>query len=359
MNKHRVRFSLAVIQTACFLVAQPCLSETLRVTEQHALDNYYGVTQALRPGRDSVLFLSTDGLYLQGSSEQGWKRLIDCTSEFEQVPFSVCQNDRLTRLIYPEGMWRHAATGGYEILIYEGFCNRLYRLRESNDSTFFLTKCDQRKGDDQFGVTSVQDGTILSTLWGNDTKEKIVIQRIDGGHYRRRFRCSENLVRWRDSVDLDHSSLGIPAINPVDSALWLAIDGYPYVYVIDLDGELRDSVPITNPDYKQPQPIRSRMKSDAVVDEWFAQWTPIWFFSYVPPGYFIMQYKIGTDTCAGRQQNKFATIVWNTNKRIIPLSVDPHWHIAGVQDDGRIIFVAPEADSSGCKETIIVTRIEP
>lgn len=359
MNKDRIQFLSALMLAVCFSVVQPCQGETLRMIEQHMLDKYYGVTRALRAGEDTVLFLSTDGLYVQGSSEQEWHKLLDCVSEDEQVPFSICDSELLNRLIHPSGLWQCTFGDRNEILIYEGFCNRLYRLCQASDGISFLTKCDKRKGDDLFGETNVQGGTILSVLWGNDTKEKIVIQRINGGDYRRLFRCSENLVHWRDSVDLNHSALGIPAINSKDSTLWLAIDGYPYVYLIDMAGELRDSVPITNADFRRPPRPISRIGSDAVVREWFSHWTPIIFFSYVSPGYFILQYKIGADTCTAEKRNKFTTIIWNSNKQVIPLTINPLWHLAGVQDDGRIIFVAPEADSSGCKETIIVTRIEP
>lgn len=72
-----------------------------------------------------------------------------------------------------------------------------------------------------------------------------------------------------------------------------------------------------------------------------------------------MQYRAGDAICMGEELSQVTTVVWNVNKQAVPLTIDPLWRLAGVQDDGRIIFVAREADSSGCKESIIVARIEP
>jgi hypothetical protein len=139
----------------------------------------------------------------------------------------------------------------------------------------------------------------------------------------------------------------------------LAIQGYNFIYVTDMDGNLLDSVPITLPDFRMPPPLKSRMKSGAVVDEWGSQWTSTTRFSYVSPGYFLMQYITGQVDCGAKERSRFTTVVWDAKRQLVPLSIDPLWRVAGVQDDGRVIFVAPEADSSGCKETLIVGRIEP
>jgi hypothetical protein len=341
------------------LIAASSHAGSLRVVEQYKLDKYYGVSYSLRAGGDTVLFISKDGLYVRGSGDQEWQKLMECAQSDEQVPSSVCDSDRLTRFKYPEGLWQYKSDKGNEVLIFEGDCNRMYRLGQADIGTPFLTKCDKRTGYDYLGNANVQSGSILNVLLGNDTKKRIVIQRIGGDGYRRLFQMSEKLAEWRGSVILDHSWLGYPAINPHDSTLWLAVDGYPYVYLIDMEGTLRDSVPITNSDYRTaPLPL-SRIESDAVSNEWYARWTPILFFAYVDPGFFILQYRVGWENCKEEELTTRATIVWDTNEQVVPMAIDPLWHLAGVQDDGRIIFVAPTPDSSGCTETILVTRIEP
>jgi hypothetical protein len=357
MKRHLL--SSVVLLALWILIVQHCQGESLCVVEQHMLGTYLGVKYALRAGGDTIMFLSSAGLYVQGNMSQERRKLIDCAPAEEQVPFTAGALDTLSRLISPSGMWQVSVAGESQIVIFDQFYGRLLRLTRANDGRMFLTKCDQRKGDDLFAESNVQDGTILSVLWGNNTKKKVVIQRINGREYRKVFRCSDKLVRLRDSVGLYNMTFGAPAINPQDSSLWLAIEGYPYVYIIDMDGELRDSVPISNGDYRRPQPEKSRMKSDAVVDEWFSHWTPITSFLYVSPGHFIMQYRTGVEACQGERLNRYSTVAWNTKKQIIPLRVDPLWRLAGVDSDGRVIFVTPTSDSSGCKETLVVTRIEP
>jgi hypothetical protein len=342
-------------------LANACSAEALRVLERHNLDRQYDIGYALCVGNDSLLFTTYSGLYVCDKSTYACKKLMDCYPPEEQVPFSVCDIDRLDRLVLPSGLWQYAAAEGSEILVFDGFCNRLYCLRESTDGTSFLTKCDKRKGDDMFDEAELQNGVVLSGLWLRPGKETVVIQRLADGDYRRVFRYPQGLARWRDSIGigLGYVPFCDPALNPHDSTLWLAIQGYNFIYVTDMDGNLLDSVPITLPDFRMPPPLKSRMKSGAVVDEWGSQWTSTTRFSYVSPGYFLMQYITGQVDCGAKERSRFTTVVWDAKRQLVPLSIDPLWRVAGVQDDGRVIFVAPEADSSGCKETLIVGRIEP
>ncbi|MBK7142842.1 MAG: hypothetical protein IPH75_12260 [bacterium] len=343
----------------CILIARSSQAESLRVVEQYELGKYYGVFYALRAGGDTVMFIAHDGLYLQGNKDEECHMVMERASSDVQVPFSLCDSNRLTRLVSPEGLWQYKSDKGNEVLIFEGHCNRMYRLSQTDEGTPFLTRCDKRTGYDFLGNANVQGGSMLAAMSGNDTEKRIVIQKIGSSNFLRLFRCSEELLHWRDSVSLAHSYLGYPAINPQDSTIWLAVDGYPYVYLVDMAGELRDSVPITNADYRRPPQTISRIESQAVTNEWYARWTPVMFFSYVYPDYFIMQYRVGDGICMGEDLSQLTTVVWNVNKQVVPLKIDPLWRLAGVQDDGRIIFVAREADNSGCKETLVVARIEP
>lgn len=336
-------------------------AESLRILERISPGRQDYIGSAILVGNDSLLFTTDSGLFLFDKQTNACRKVMDRYPPEEQVPFSVCDSDRLTRLISPEGLWQYVAEEGSEIIVFEGFCSRLYRLCQASDGTSFLTKCDKRKGDDMFDEANVQNGVVLSGLWLRTDKETVVIQRLADGDYRRVFRYPPGLARWRDSIGVGNSYFHFcdPALNPHDSTLWLAIQGYNFIFVTDMDGNLLDSIPITLQDFRMPPPLKSRMKSDAVVDEWSSHWTYTTCFSYVSPGYFVMQYDTGDEECGERTLSRFTTALWNANGQPVPLTVDPLWHVAGVLDDGRIIFVASELDISGCKVTIIVTRIEP
>lgn len=336
-----------------------CHGESLSVLERHRLDKYYEVISGLRTGGDTLLFTSRAGLYLRMDTTLPWQKLADSYPPGEQVPFSVCRGHRLSRLIMPSGLWLLSEKGAPQILIYENFCGSLCSLAATSDSAVCLVQLQKAEGGDRFETMNMQNGVILSGLWVRPGKETVAIKRLVNGDYHRVFPYPPALAKWRDSIGLSHTPFCIPAISPHDSTLWIAIEGYNFLYVTNIEGKLLDSVPISLPDFRMPPRLKSRMKSAAVYDDWSSQWTYTTSFSYAPPGYFIMQYKIGNETCSTQTLNKYATIVWNIYKQVIPLTIDPLWRVAGVQDDGRIIFVAAEADSSGCKETIIVTRIEP
>ncbi|HVP07013.1 MAG TPA: hypothetical protein VMS71_04150, partial [Candidatus Acidoferrum sp.] len=80
---------------------------------------------------------------------------------------------------------------------------------------------------------------------------------------------------------------------------------------------------------------------------------------YAPPGYILLQYYSGVDTISGKQLGRHSTVIWDSQRREVPLTIDPHWTVSNVQPDGRISFTALEADSGGYKRYLFVTRIEP
>jgi hypothetical protein len=67
----------------------------------------------------------------------------------------------------------------------------------------------------------------------------------------------------------------------------------------------------------------------------------------------------GTGDCPNDWAGINTKVVWDFKHNLVDLALDPLWRIAGVQPDGRIIFRASDADSTGCKEVIVVARLEP
>lgn len=305
------------------------------------------------------MFISRDGLYIQSNTNGSCRKLMDNFPSDEQIPFSVCESSRMTRLAMPLGIWQINDGGADIILVHSRFCGGLYRFCSGEDNKPYLARWGTRRGGDSFDEVCIQDGFLLSSLWRGASNLALSVYQTEADTYRKIFRSSETLIRYRDSVGLDHSHFCIPAFNPHDSTIWMGIIGYREIYIIDLSGKLIDSIRIENSDYKSPQPPKSRMKSEAVVHEWFSHWTPIERFYYVHPGYLLMQYTIGVDSCDGSHRSINTTIVWDVMRNLVPLTVDPFWRAVGVHADGRVTFAVREKDSTGCKEVLYVTRIEP
>lgn len=340
-------------------IAHMSRAQKLEVHDRRVLDQDSAVLGSICLGGDTAMFISRDGLYIQCDSHGSCRKLIGNYSSDEQIPFNVCESTRMTRLALPLGIWQFKDSDADIILVHLRFCGELYRFFTGETSESFLTKWDVRRRGDIFEEVCIQPGIVLSSLWQGTNELALAVYRAKTDSYGKIFRSPKSLIRYRDSVGLDHSRFCIPAFNPQDSTIWMGIIGYRNVYIIDLNGRLIDSIQIENNDYKCPQPPKSRMKSAAVVHEWFSHWTPIDRFYYVPPGYFLMQYTTGVDSCDGSHRSISTTIVWDAKQNVVPLTVNPHWRVVGVQPDGRVTFATREQDSTGCKEVLYVTRIEP
>jgi hypothetical protein len=180
----------------------------------------------------------------------------------------------------------------------------------------------------------------------------------DPDYFKRIFMVPLSREAKLDSVGIyfPHCS---PVLNPVDSTIWVEIYGFDYIYVLDFDGTLIDSVKIAADGWIAPGKPASRIQSQAVADEWLKRWTPQTTFNYVPPGYFIMQYRTGYMHVPGDSISLCGTAVWNADDRQpVALQVDPHWRVAGVQPDGRIIFGHYERDADAYRVVLDITRIE-
>jgi len=106
-------------------------------------------------------------------------------------------------------------------------------------------------------------------------------------------------------------------------------------------------------------PIKSRVKSNAVFAEWMSHWTILHSFAYVPPGYFLLQYEVGLEKYGKTMRTLYSTVVWDADRRPVPLEVDKHWLLVGVNDDGRLVFGHREIQADTLRVVLTIGRIEP
>lgn len=315
------------------------------------------VTYALRMGGDTLLVLSRSGLRLQTSRGKEWHQIVELVPDSVEYPVDACSGQKYSRLVSPKGLWRIEDGNNSSVLVYERYCSALRRLNATNTEETFLEPWGSKSDEEWIERVNVQGNLALCGLFRKKGRPSVLLQWAGQTDSRSVFYCPDRLAHSLDSVGLSNASFCIPALNPHDSLLWLAIIGHSHVYMVTMKGELRDSMSINQVDYRLPPRLRSRIRSDAVIEDWLAQWAYITAFSYAPPGYFIMQYTVkrGTDSLPAQ----FSTRVWDTQKQVVKLDVNPYWRIAGVQSDGRILFATRESDSTGSRSVIYVTRIEP
>lgn len=346
------------------IAARESCCETLTVIDEISHVESSVPIGAVLLGGDSIMYVSLSGLFARFDGPQSWRRIIDCVPHTETVPFSVCYRYELERLIYPEGLWRVSGEDGDEILVLEGFCSRLYSLQihdgRQSHPRIWRKKTRKDHSQDYFDNVNIQGNLILSALGHFASDKAVALQYTNKPDYKRVFDYPEALTHHLDSIGWTESDrFCIPAFNPKDSTIWLAIYAYDYLYIIDMKGQLLDSLQISAPDYRVPPPIKSRIKSNAVFDEWLSHWTLLQTFSYVPPGYFLMQYHVGSEKYGKTMRWLYSTVVWDADRRPVPLEIDKHWLLVGVNDDGRMIFGHREIQADTLRVVLTIARIEP
>lgn len=347
------------------LVAQDSYGETLTVIEElsYTTDSVgwsipFG---ALLLGGDSVMFVSQSGLFARFDSSQSWRKIIDCVPYMEPVPFSVCNRKELERLIIPEGLWRVSGKDVDEILVLERYCGRSYLLQFRDDGRSYMKPWRKKRvGHDHYQHVNVQGDLMLCALGRFASDKAVALQHTDKSDYRRVFDYPEALTHHLDSVGwTEGNPFCIPALNPKDSTLWLAVWAHDYLYITDMKGRTLDSLHISAPDYRVPPPIKSRIRSNAVSQEWMSHWTPLRSFAYVPPRYFLLQYCVGFEEHSKGIRALYSTVVWDADRRPVPLEVNRYWRLTGVHDDGRLIFGHREAQGDTYRTVLTIARIGP
>lgn len=359
-----VLLAIAVVICAFIVPSGHCESLTILNEYSHEvgrINSSHGTKlSALLLGGDSVMFISELGLYARFDKSQDWRQLIACVPWMEDVPFSICRKKELNQLIMPDGLWRISGKHGDEVLTREGFCGQLYSLQFRDENRYYMKKWRKKKGKGRFGHVNIQNDLILCGLNRFSSDRAVTLQYTDKSDYSRVFEYPETLTQRFDSLGWSSgNAFCIPAFNPKDSTLWLAVNAYDYIYITDMKGRLLDSLHISAPDYHLPPPLKSRIKSNAVMTEWLSHWTPVSSFVYVCPGYFLMQYFLGREVHGETKVSLYSTIAWDIEGQPIALDVEKQWRLAGVQPDGRIIFGHYEFEDSICKVVLNVVRIEP
>ena len=89
------------------------------------------------------------------------------------------------------------------------------------------------------------------------------------------------------------------------------------------------------------------------------QWTPVTSIDFVPPQYFLIQYKVGYEKLGGHSVPLYSTLMLSADRHEIDAEVDRRWQVAGVQPDGRVIFGNYQLEDDKLQIVLNVTRIEP
>ena len=329
----------------------------------YAIDGarYFDRLSAAFLGDDSLALICEDGLLIKPDSSRPWQKVMDPRDRDKPIPYTLCDGKQdLMQLEIPEGIWRISERGSEKTLVLEGYCGRMYSL-ETDGSSSYLKYWGNRDGPGQFEAVNIHGDLILSGICRFAGEKAVKLRRTDGTDYREIFEYPQSLAQRFDSVGWTTSNVfGHPALNPHDSTIWLAISAYDYIYMVDMNGTLQDSLHITDGDYRLPPTIKSRIRTAAVVDEWYSHWTSITSFSFVSPDYFIMQYHKGFyhEYDEGKL-DLYGTAVWNCDGQLLPTHVDSTWQLAGVEPDGLLIFGHYEVEQGSCRAILDVVRLEP
>lgn len=242
------------------------------------------------------------------------------------------------------------------IVIFDNHCGCFLALEiEQNNRRAALWRNKQNKPY-VFNAALQNDFLICNAI---KDKETLTVQKIDApDFFKRIFRPPPTLTAQLDPVGAD-ASLCIPAFNPNDSTIWININGYRYIYVLDLEGTLIDSVAITAEDWIPPAPPASRIRSMAVWKDWESRWTPTTVFRYAPPGYFILQYRTGWERARDDSIPLYSTTMWDATGAAEHLDLDHRWQLAGVHADGRLVFGHYECEDAECRVVLDIVRLVP
>ncbi len=358
-------FLLTIFLMSLFL-AVLCNGESLKIIDEMTMPVDEATYSGNKHGRlqisgvllegDSAFATAKSGVLAKFSNEESWRRILDCEPYGNNWWEDYETAQKRNALFGPWSLWQIA--GIHEIVVFDAHIGSLYSidLQNRNNVTAKLWKSP----DEKFSIftVAVYNGLILYGLSSGYHDTILAVSGPDISDFHMVFECPGTLKRKLDSVWADPNCR--PAFNPVESSIWLAFMFYDYIYIVDMNGNLLDSVQITDPDFRLPQPPRSRMHSNAVFQDWFSKCTPVSAFRYVPPGYFLLQFRIGWRRLEADSIQLFSTLVWTADRQPVELEVDKDWRIVGVQPDGRVIFAHYLMKDNKAKEIILhVTRIEP
>jgi hypothetical protein len=308
---------------------------------------------------DLALVGTVGGVYGRKGPEAAWKKLIDCRSKGDTWwgDFGIARQKSV--LFYPSKFWRLPGTDSF--LVWDEYMIAPYSMSIENGQVrvMYLEEFDEALGKVYVSyVSAFEDQFFVSTVALDDTMIVCTLP-MDLSVRRNLYRCPLELSRRIDTIGFSNVEC-YSVFNPVDSTIWIAFYAYAYLYVVDMKGQLLDSILISAPDFRLPAPPRSRMKSKAVAREWLSSFTPFSSLTYAPSGFVVFQYRSGWERLAADSIPLFSTITWAADRMPVELDVETHRQVAGVMPDGRVIFGEYLVENEKCVGLVLTeARIEP
>jgi hypothetical protein len=357
---------ILIIFLMSLLLAVLCNGESLKIIDEMTMPVDEAAYSGNKHGRlqisgvllegDNAFAAAKSGVLAKFPDEQSWREILDCepygNNWWEDYEKAKKQN----ALFAPWSLWRIA--GIRELVVFDAYLGCLYSINQENRNN--VTAKLWKNSGEKFSIftVAVYDGLILYSLGSGYHDTILAVSGPDTSNFHMVFECPSALKHKFDSLWADPCCH--PAFNPIDSTIWLAFVFYDYIYVIDFNGKLLDSVALDASDFRLPQPPRSRMHSDAVFQDWYSRCTPVESFWYVPPDYFLLQFRSGWRKIEADSIQLRTTLAWTADRQPVGLTVEKDWHLVGVQLDGRVIFAHYVIEDNEFKEIVLhIARIEP
>jgi hypothetical protein len=335
--------ALAVVCASTAAGDQPAARAELRVTASYSLPLESepidgGTINALQIDTGSVIVSLTGsegGAWLIGHDETSIVRLLAPESRGDW--WSDCMpGTHSARVFMPSTLHWLGRSGS--VGLFDSWCGQLLELdlRGSQLSHRRLVTGSERDG--FLSSVTVNGSTIVAGVRANDPDMLLAVMDIHKpGTYRYAFGYGRELKPYMDSVGL-YRAVCLPATYPADSTIWVAVQGYPWLFVINWSGDICDSLPVDGPGFTLPEPPPSRIKSAAVVERWAAGWTPIHAFRCTGQGVFILQYTLVKDEDRVPVRAEFGSVAWSAEGERLQIDIPRSWQLAGTQADRVCIF---------------------
>jgi hypothetical protein len=304
---------------------------------------------------DTTFVITSAGLVIQFSRKQPWKKVLDCEpwgnnwwEDFEKAK-------KKNAMFSIECLW--PMPGSNETVVFDNYMSAVYRVNflDLDDVKVKFWKSPDEKS--SVYTVSAYNNLVFYAISSGYHDTILAVSGPDMSDFHMVFECPLTLKGKLDSVWADPCCY--PAWNPINSTIWLAFMYYDFIYIVNMNGQLLDTIQISATDFRLPQPPRSRMHSNAVFQDWISKCTPVESFWYAPPGYFLLQFRSGWRKIEADSIQLRSTLAWTVDRQPVELAVDEDWELVGVQPDGRVIFAHYVIEDNEFKEIVLhIARIE-
>lgn len=350
------------ITSVCFCVSLEIIKEEAYTIDKKDYYFDYDRISALLIGNDTIISTSSAGIWVKYPAIQRWQKLMDCDSDVQWNDEDFKKNRWDSKILAPpNGMWKNSISD--KILIHIPSSINLRSLYLEKDNCYIdVDKKELDKFRGSYANFNFSNEHIVCGLYSYDKNQNLVeIHNIKNGKIidsYKIFKMPSGLRENLNSVWLSNPS-SFSLLNPNNNTIWVSVWGYQFLYIIDMKGELLDSVHIYQSDYLTPQPPISKLRTQAVWRDWLSKWTPVRNFNFVSPGFFILQYRTGFEVVENDTIPLYSTVIWDENKQPIDLEIDKHWQVAGVQPDGIIIFAHYKIEADKRQILLTIAKIIP